>query len=186
MDEASRYVWIFPQKSKEPPTNLVSHFLHMCGQPSGGMIRCDQGGELACSEAFCSTMLALHLFTVKLTGADTKKWNDTLAVTVRALLYGAALPAKYWSAALLHVAYLHNWRVHQRLMSSPYEHLFGRKPDLKNLNCFGITGLHHTIGPPASSLVLPLPTPTFGTLTSCLALLRPAIMQCLMNAGSTT
>ena len=47
-----------------------------------------------------------HLYMVEPTGADSpsqnggaEKWNDTLAVTTRALLYGASLPVKYWSAA---------------------------------------------------------------------------------------
>ncbi len=81
---------------------------------------------------------------VEPTGADSpsqnggaEKWNDTLAVTVRALLYGAALPAKYWSAALIHATYLHNRRVHRALKSTPFEQWYGRQPDLKKLRVFG-------------------------------------------------
>ena len=73
----------------------------MYGRHSGGVIRCDQGGKLARSELFCTTMMDKHLYTVEPTGANSpsqnggaERWNDTLAVTVRALLYGASLPAK--------------------------------------------------------------------------------------------
>jgi hypothetical protein len=52
-------------------------------------------------------MFDKHMYVVKPTGADspsqnvgTEKWNDILAVTTRALLYGTNLPAPYWSAAL--------------------------------------------------------------------------------------
>ena len=64
-------------------------------------------------------MLRDHKYKVEPTGANSASqneevecWNDTLAVTVCALLYGAALEAKYWSAELLHAAYLHNRFVH--------------------------------------------------------------------------
>jgi hypothetical protein len=144
VDEGSRYVWVFPRKSKEPPTDLISHFLQMYGHRSGGVIRCDQGGELARSTAFSTMALEKHLCNVEPTGADSpsqnagaEKWNDTLAVTTRALLYGASLPAKYWSAALTHAAYLHNRRVHRTLMLTPYEHWFGRQPNLHHLRVFG-------------------------------------------------
>ena len=140
VDEASKFVWIFLRKSKEPPVDLVSHFLQMYGRASGGVIRCDQGGELARSAAFRTTMMEKHLYVVEPTGADSpsqnagaEKWNDTLAVTARALLYGAALPAKYWSAALSHAAYLHNRRVHKSIKTTPYEQWYGRRPDLRRL-----------------------------------------------------
>lgn len=144
VDDATKYVWIFLRKSKTPPTDLVSHFLQMYGRKSGGVIRCDQGGELARSHQFRSEMMKKHLYVVEPTGADspsqngmTEHWNDTLAVTTRALLYGAALPAKYWSAAFTHAAYIHNRRVHSGLNSNPYEHWYGHKSCLKNLRVFG-------------------------------------------------
>ena len=144
VDETSKFVWIFLRKSKEPPIDLVSHFLQMYGRRSGGVIRCDQGGELARSSAFRETMMEKHLYVVEPTGADSpsqnggaEKWNDTLAVTTRALLYGASLPAKYWSAALTHAAYLHNRRVHHGTFSTPFERWYGRKPNLRRLRVFG-------------------------------------------------
>jgi hypothetical protein len=144
IDEASRYVWIFLRKSKEPPTDLVSHFLQMYGRSSGGVIRCDQGGKLARSDAFRSIMMEKHLYVVEPTGADspsqngfTEKWNDTLAVTTCVLLYGASLPPKYWSAALVHAAYIHNCRVHARLKTTPFERWYGSQPNLRHLRIFG-------------------------------------------------
>ena len=144
VDEASKFVWVFLRKSKEPPIDLVSHFLQMYGRSSGGVIRCDQGGELARSASFRTTMLEKHLYAVEPTSADSpsqnagaEKWNDTLAVTARALLYGAALPAKYWSAALTHAAYLHNRRVHRGIKCTPFEKWYGRRPDLRRLRVFG-------------------------------------------------
>ena len=97
----------------------MSQHLAQFGLTTGGVIRCDQGGELARSKAFISTMLNVHNYVVEPTGADSpsqnggvERWNDSFAVTVQALLYIAFLPAKYWSVALVHAAYLHNRRVH--------------------------------------------------------------------------
>ena len=43
VDEASRHLWVFLRKSKEPPLDIVREFLHLHGLASGGVIRCDQG-----------------------------------------------------------------------------------------------------------------------------------------------
>ena len=89
---------------------------------------CDQGGELASSHEFITSVLEENKYTVEPTGADSpnqnggvEKYNDTLAVMVRTLLYGANLNATYWSAALLHAVYLVNRRVHAKTKATPYE-----------------------------------------------------------------
>jgi hypothetical protein len=86
---------------------------------SDGIIWTDQGGELARSDDFCTAMLDKFGYVVKPTGADSplenggvEIYNNTLAVKVRTLLYGPGLPAKFWSAALIHAIYLHNRLVH--------------------------------------------------------------------------
>ena len=66
-----------------------------------------------------------------------ESWNGTYAVTVDALLYGAALSAKYWSAALVHAVFLHTVSVHSRTGRMPHEAWYGTKPDLKLLRMFG-------------------------------------------------
>ena len=57
VDEVSRYVWVFLTKSKEPPIDIVRTFLAVHGNPDGGLIRTDQGGELARSAAFRKAMV---------------------------------------------------------------------------------------------------------------------------------
>ena len=61
------------------------------------------------------------------TGADSPSqngaveiYNDKLAVRTRTLLYGAGLPAKYWSSALQHSVYLHNRLVHTVTKKTPF------------------------------------------------------------------
>ena len=102
VDEHSRHVRVFLTKSKDPPVETAGAFLTGYGLADGGRIRCDQGGELARSEEFRTRMMRDHGYVVEPTGtADpaqnggAESWNGTYAVVVRALLYGAALSAKY-------------------------------------------------------------------------------------------
>lgn len=143
VDEFTKYIWVFLCKSKEPPIEVAEHFLKVNGSSAGGVIRCDLGGELAKCNDFVTRMCKAG-YDVEPTGADSpdqnkgaEKWNDTLGVTVRVLLYGAGLTAEYWSAALQHAAFLHNRRVHRSTMMTPFQGWFGFKPDLQNLRVFG-------------------------------------------------
>jgi hypothetical protein len=115
VDEASRFMWVFLTKSKEPLLDIVDSFLKKFGHDDGGSIRSDQGGELAKSSALADMVLREHNYVFEPTGADSpsqnwavETYNDMLAVQTRTLLYGDNLPAIYWSAALLHAVHLNN------------------------------------------------------------------------------
>jgi hypothetical protein len=143
VDEYTKYTWVYLCKTKEPPIAVIEHFLKVNGSTGGGNIRCDLGGELAKCKDFV-TRMSLANYDVEPTGADSpdqnkgaERWNDTFGVTVHVLLYGAGLPAEYWSAALQHAAYLHNRRVHRATMLTPFQGWYGFKPDLQNLRVFG-------------------------------------------------
>ena len=130
--------------SKERPIDDVTAFLDVFGRKAGGIIRCDQGGELAKCAEFVTETKKRHNYVVEPTGADSpsqnggiESWNGVWAVTVRALLYGAELPAEYWSDALVHAVYLHNRRVCKSTGRTPFEGWYGRKPNLRNLRVFG-------------------------------------------------
>jgi hypothetical protein len=161
VDDKSAMSWIFLTKTKHPPMEHVRLFLCTFGRTRslGGFIRCDQGGELARSHAFIDMALTEFGYKVEPTGADSpsqngqaEKWNDVFAVTTRALLYGAALEPKYWSAALLHASYLHNRRVHSRTGITPFEGWWGTKPNLKYLKLFGARVCVKQTGPRRSKL----------------------------------
>jgi hypothetical protein len=114
VDEASRYIWVFLTHRKSPPLNIVDEFLKTHGLPDGGFIRTDQGGELAGSQAFLDICGTNH-YKSEPTGSDTPSQNGAVEVyngkfgaRVRSLLYGASLPAQYWSDALRHSVYLNN------------------------------------------------------------------------------
>ena len=102
VDEASRFIWVFLTKSKDPPIDIIGKFLQKFGHANGGCIRTDQGGDLAGSSALSDMVLCNHSYVVEPTGADSpsqnsqaENYNDKLAILTRTLLYGAGLPAKY-------------------------------------------------------------------------------------------
>ena len=83
-DEASRMLWLQLCVSKDPPIEEASRFLDIHGLKEGGVIRCDQGGELAKSHQFITVMEERHRYKVEPTGADSpsqnggvERYNDT-------------------------------------------------------------------------------------------------------------
>jgi hypothetical protein len=64
-------------------------------------------------------LLRKHKYVIEPTGADSplqngadEIYNAKLAVRTCTLLICSGIPAKYWSAALVHSVYLHNRLVH--------------------------------------------------------------------------
>jgi hypothetical protein len=120
IDEASQHVWVFLTKSKEPPLDIIDTFLAKHGHSNGGCLRTDQGGKLACSSHLMDMVLRRCNYVMEPTGANSPSqhgaieiYNDKLAICAHMLLYGSGLPAKYWSAALLHSVYLANCLVYR-------------------------------------------------------------------------
>ena len=63
VDDHSRYMWVLLCKLKESPVDLVLEFLHQFRLPHGGLIRCDEGKELALSKRFREAELHHHRTT---------------------------------------------------------------------------------------------------------------------------
>jgi hypothetical protein len=107
-------------------------------------VRTDQGGELARSSKFCDTILRNYQYVIEPMGADSPSqngaaeiYNGKLAVRARTLLFDSGLPAKFWSSAMLHAVFLHNWLVHTVTWTTPFKFMFGIKSDLSALKVFG-------------------------------------------------
>ncbi len=101
VDSASRRIWAFLTKTEEPPLDILSTFMKKFGI-GNGVVRTDQGGELARSAAYQELMLNTFGFVVEPTGAGSPSqnggaeiYNNTLAVKTRTLLYGTGLPTKF-------------------------------------------------------------------------------------------
>ena len=62
VDEASRFIWVFLTKSKDPPIDIIDKFIQKFGHANGGSIRTDQGGELAGSSVLSDMVLRTHSY----------------------------------------------------------------------------------------------------------------------------
>jgi hypothetical protein len=71
VDKASRYVWVFLTRSKDPPLNIISCFLKKFGHVEGGSICTDQGSELAGLSDLADMTLRNHSYIFEPTGADS-------------------------------------------------------------------------------------------------------------------
>jgi hypothetical protein len=128
VDEASRCIWVFLTKSKEPPLDIIHTFLDRYGHELGGLICTDQGGKLAPLFTFIDMLLRKQKYVSEPTGADSPSqngaveiYNAKLAVRTQTLLFGSGLPAKYWPSALVHLVYLHNRLVCNVTRKTPFE-----------------------------------------------------------------
>jgi hypothetical protein len=145
-DEFSRFTWVFPFASKNPPIATITRFLKNHGLTHGNnVIRTDQGGELAGSIAFRKCVREAN-YVLETTGVDASFQNGiaerphrTYADMMRTMLSGANLSSVYWSWALLHAVYVKNRIPHTALSAdtTPFEQYTGRRPDLSNLKVFG-------------------------------------------------
>ena len=139
-----RYTWVFLTASKALPVPELCALLGTFGKTHGyRALRVDQGGELWHSSTF-RYAAAKSGYVVEPTGSDSawmngkvERLNGTFGVMVRAMLYGAGLPPKFWSFALLHAAYIKNRMWHSALGHTPFEALNGSVPDLSHLRVFG-------------------------------------------------
>ena len=68
VDEKTKYAWIFLTSSKKPPIETMKIFLKQFGNEDGCVLRVDQGGELARSDKFRTTMLEEFQYAVEPTG----------------------------------------------------------------------------------------------------------------------
>jgi hypothetical protein len=131
VDGSAHTIWAYPTKTKEPPIETVDLFLQQFGLKDGThqhYVQTDQGGELANSAAFRTT-IAKHGYVLETTGPDALSQNGrgeqphrTLANMVRCMLYGANLGVEFWADALVYAAYLyHNRTYHEAIGNTPYE-----------------------------------------------------------------
>lgn len=133
-DTHTCYTWIFLYSSQDPPTEIVSAFLRQYGNTDGyKAVRVDQGGKLGWLGAFAAAVADAG-YSVEPTGANApnqngkaEQFNRTFGNTMRTLLYMTGLPPKFWSAALVHAAYLKNRWWHRAIWQMPYQAFHGHR-----------------------------------------------------------
>lgn len=155
IDRCTRYIWIFPLRSKSVPPALIRLFLQTHGTHARVVktLRTDGEGSLAESPQFRQILIE-HGYTLEKTATDTSSQNGlaerphrTLGEMTRCLLYSAAMPIYFWADALVYAAYIHNRLYHEGVKGVPYNLWTGRRANVKHIRTFGSRVLVKRSGP---------------------------------------
>ena len=145
VDDATRFVAVYTIPSKDQAINGFKRFVAEMGvtEQQIRVLRSDNGTEF-CNKEFEKYLLDLGIlhettntYTPSENGVAERTWRILFNMT-RAMLILSGLDAGWWYKALKMAAYIRN-----RILSSalpgktPYEAMFGKKPDLSHMHPFG-------------------------------------------------
>jgi Integrase core domain. len=132
--------------SKSVPTKWLHIFLHRISHSAGThpkSVLVDRGSELGRSTEFCR-IADMHGYKTLTAGPDKSTMNSlgerphqTIGNAIRSLLHASGLDLKYWNFAFHHFIRLFNFFPHGQRDKSPFEMVYGYKPDLSLLRVFG-------------------------------------------------
>ena len=152
IDRKSGYIKMATIANKEPSTILEKFkpFKSRLERRTGKLIKnvaTDDGNEYR--GAFITYLEQEGI--VKMTSTPYQHTNpgkaershQTILYMARTMLSASKLPIKFYSEAQLTAAYLYNRFVHKGRDITPYEYIYGRKPDLSHLQPFGCVCYAH-------------------------------------------
>jgi len=147
IDKKSRFKWIYFLHSKDEVKDKFQLFQNKIRLEFGrtiGILKSDRGGEYLDGEF---SMYLNKCGIIHETSAPYSQWqngvaeraNRTIKDMARTMLIAAKLPAALWSYAMEYAVYLSNRLPSKSLPDkmSPYQILFNRQSDLKNIHTFG-------------------------------------------------
>ena len=134
IDDFSRYTWMYPFTCHSQAIDCFRHFKHLQSDGAPELIR----GSMAHFLSDSSTAYRISCSYIPQQNGVAKGKNRHLSEIARALLFHARLPKKFRYDAFTIVVVLIN-RLPSPVLrhSSPYEVLFGSRPDYSLLRTFG-------------------------------------------------
>ncbi|XP_071719288.1 uncharacterized protein [Rutidosis leptorrhynchoides] len=146
VDDFTRAVWVYLLKTKDQVFDNFVEFHNLIKNQFNvdiKVIRSDNGTEFCNNqmETFCHTKGIIHQtscpYTPQQNGVAERKHRHLLNV-VRSLMFQGGLPLNFWSECVLTAVYLVN-RLPTAVLSgkSPFECIFGFKPNLSHIRVFG-------------------------------------------------
>lgn len=147
LDDKSRLLRLYLMKTKdESLEKLMLYVAEVVNQSKFKLLtlRSDNGGEYISSafRSYCLSQGIKQEFTVphspEQNGVAERAWRTTNNM-VRSMLAESNLPNEFWGPATLAAAYIKNRVLHSANKDgrTPYEIMFGEKPDLSNIRVFG-------------------------------------------------
>jgi hypothetical protein len=148
MDDYSRYSEVICVSNKEVVARRMIEVLLRWERQAGQkvqVIRTDRGTEFQGKlKAFCRRNGIVRQYSapyVPEQNGRAERLNRTLAERTRALLIEHKVPAKLWPDAMRTGNYLRNRVPMSTQDKTPYELMYGRKPEVGHLRVFGCKGL---------------------------------------------
>lgn len=146
VDDYTRAVWTYLVKTKDEVYNLFVSYLNLIHNQfkcNIKTVRSDNGTEFVnnkMSNLFNSlgiTHQTSYAYTPQQNGIAERKHRHLLNVA-RSLLFQSGIPLSMWPECIITAAYLIN-RLPSSVLSgkSPFELVYGQKPKLSHLRCFG-------------------------------------------------
>ena len=162
-DDYSRYTTAYFIKSKSEVLSKFMEYVNSVEKHTGchisklnilseedvKVLRSDNGGEYTSNNfaKFCAEKGISHEFTVPYCPQQNgvaERMNRTIMEGARSMLYQAKLPLEFWAEACSTAVYLHNRSLTTALKDeTPFERLFGRRPDISQLKVFGCVSYVH-------------------------------------------
>ena len=152
LDDFSRYTHVYFIKQKNEVLQKFKEFVNLTTNLTGKQVknlRCDNGGEYQsiCFDNYLKEEGIFHQTTVPDNPSQNgiaERMNHTLVEAARSMMYHANMPQKFWAEAINTAVYLRNSSPTISLKGvTPYESLYGEKPDVSNLKFFGCAAYVH-------------------------------------------
>ena len=151
-DARSNFLWFEPLRTKSEVPDLLQGLLTRLERMFPGAVkflRTDNGTEFTNKKVlqFLNKLGIQHQKTQAYVHAENgriENWNRVVFENIRTLLVQANLSAGWWPYAGQFAVYVHNRMLptnEEKL--SPWEVVYGQKPDLKHLRIFGCPGFAH-------------------------------------------
>lgn len=145
LDDYSKFSVVRPIPHKKDTTMAVKDIINLLENLTGHNVqrlRSDNGSEFINQdlEDFCSDKGIKMETTVRYTpeqNGAAERLNRTLMDKVRPMLAATAMPKYLWAEALATANYVRNRSPVNDRNKTPYELLFGRKPNVAHLRTFG-------------------------------------------------
>ena len=147
-DDYSRYTTVYFIKRKDEVLSKFQEYVTLVENQNGNqgrvkVLRSDNGGEYISNNfiKYCAEKGIVHELTSPYSPEQNgvaERLNRTIMESARSMIYHAGLPLEFWAEACNAAVYIHNRSPTTCLKNeTPYECLFGKKPDISHLRVLG-------------------------------------------------
>lgn len=144
-DVFSGYTEVVLMRQKSEVTDKTIEFIEKLKTQTNRkpkIFRSDRGGEYTNEklQSYFKKEGVLYQYTLRYTPQQNgiaERKNRTLVEGVRTMLVGSGLPKTFWGEAVCTIAYTNNRILHEKSEKTPFELMFGRKPDSRDFHEFG-------------------------------------------------